>query len=1492
MNHEIPKAMKRKIVCIQLLMITLGGLTAQTPATKISFQPILKEDTPQIQTDFGFSEAGSSAIYDMDGDGDNDYLLISYFGYYKTIGFLNDGNGAFTKIQHDIEFNVGTAEIYPDLLHGDLNNDGIEDLIITGERFTNDFPNKDLGTRVYFGDTDGSLNYQASINLPSSYFGFLALEDLTGDDVLDILVNQPSEGGVLLFENDGSGNFTQNLITDLPTSLYSWNVTISEPYNGVRDIVIDALNASFTGAAHYIYRYDGTNYTLVGDHIIPGVEVEDHTHFGDANADGYPDIFYINTFSANGARLYLNDGTGNYTESTPESFEDIIEAYTYNMSIADLNNDSADELVYYKPNEEEQGGDLKILWNDGTGEYAEAISLANAGRSFFHDVSVGDINDDGYLDIFHLGQFYGGRRRFFQSWINDQAGGFDDVLVNPELSVFDGESRFEDMNGDGYPDLISSGGIYDEMDSVFKVASYLHYNDGTGQFTPVSSHGIDSLGKSSIALADVDGDGTNEMVIAGETNAGDAVTHLYKNIGGAFSHDVENTLKGVRSGAVEFLDANEDGQPDLLIVGENNLGNASTTLYLNNEGRFTETPSGLDDFKNAQLAIGDLNDDKIDDLIVCGEDATATLVTATYLGNGDGTYSKDLIHSFVAAEVPRLADIDEDDDLDVYLAGNGRQKIFLNDGTGSFSLHQDLDNVWNAETQFDDVDLDGDLDFIATGNWDGGDLIIAPVTYLFSNTGGVFTKEEHIPFIGVHDGSLDFVDIDGDLDNDLVLTGTASLIIAVDEYQTGVTRVYRNTTCTSEIITLDPIASCDPYDFYGTSLVASGFYLHNFTTSDGCDRTVFLQYTSLTSQSEETVSACESYEWNGTIYTTSGTYQELFTNAVGCDSTATLNLTILEPDEENVEVSACNNYEFDGSLLTSSGMYTATFANKVGCDSLVNLTLTILEPTSSEETVEACESYDWNSVTYATSGTYQELFTNAVGCDSTATLNLTILEPTSSVSTVEECVSYAWNGTTYSESGNYQEVFLNAAGCDSTATLNLTILEPTSSVSTVEECVSYAWNGTTYSESGTYQEMFLNAAGCDSTATLNLTILEPTSSVSTVEECVSYEWNGTTYSESGTYQEMFLNAAGCDSTATLNLTILEPTSSVSTVEECVSYVWNGTTYSESGTYQEIFLNAAGCDSTVTLNLTILEPTSSVSTVEECVSYEWNGTTYSESGTYQEMFLNVAGCDSTATLNLTILETTSSTVTEEACESYEWNGVTYTSSGTYQEMFTNAAGCDSTAVLNLTILQPDEVDVGMEVCGSYEFGTQLITLSGTYTEVFTNQVGCDSTVNLAIGIIPVPMAEIEVNGVVLFANQVTGANYQWYDCETNEAIEGEDKRQLTPPRTGQYYVEVSTVDCSSISECVFSDWVLATHEQLKQQIKVYPTTTSGDFTLDLGQEVKDVSIHILSVGGKVLSRSHHDTFSASQMSIEGGQGMYIIQVMTNEEIINTQRILIK
>ncbi len=1052
------------------LDLTIIPFVGEAEYANVSFELVQPAGSPKIGLDLPKGIRGNNHIYDMDGDGDQDvlYFAVSPGGEYKLLAYLNDGAGNYSRVdqEHDFEFDVRIN--LPIVRIGDLNNDGINDLIIGGEP-AGASAVIDLGTKVYFGDSKGQLHFQSGIQLSTSQIGDVRIQDFNVDGFPDIFIVHRSE--TFLYINDGLGNFTEVPTTGMNNGLALTRLAVSAPYNGGVDIMVTDFDMGFVNV---IYRYESGMFTEVSRGFTTLSNFFHRFDFADANADGYPDILFLDSEVSN---LYLNDQSGNYVLDTSNDFDGITNKFGSSLHFEDLNNDNAAEVVFGKASKE-----LAVFWNDGSGGYGshQAYTVNEA----IGELTIGDLNGDGFPDILNNGQDQSGATAdewITRIYLNTQVDAFEAAELNITTEVRDGDLALFDANGDGHNDIIISGGYFENRRSTTE----LYTNDGTGVFTEVLTHPFEGLDYASIAVADLNGDDHEDLLLSGQNLSNEISTELYWNDGtGNFTVDVANNLTEVL-GEVVILDANGDDVPDLLVVGEDDMGNGIADLYLGDGlGNFIDQSSGMAGWLDPEIAVGDVDDDDDIDVLIVGVDANEVERAQLYLNDGDGNFTDDPMFTAGAFNTGAvlLADLDSDDDLDIYLSGNGQFAIYENDGSGTFTLKHHWEGPYRSAATIGDIDDDGDADIIESGNWES--TTGEPRTFVYFNDGNAdFTKASIGALHGIFDGALALGDIDGDLDLDLMLSG------GVHDPVTSSSRLYRNNS-------------------------------------------------PLVTRVTQNVEVCDSYTFFGQVLSESGRYENTTTNADNSRTITTLNLTITEVPVEELEVAVCERYEWHDEIYTESGEYEVQTTGDDSCPVLQKLSLTILTPTESEETVEVCESYEWNGKTYTASGTYQELLTNAAGCDSTATLQLTILEPTDGFMEVGACGNYVWEGEEYTESGTYQKTLINAAGCDSLATLDLTILFASLSLEIAQACDSYEWGGATYTESGSYEVLLTNKSGCDSTATLNLTLQESSTGEASVESCGSYDWQGVTYDVSGSYETILTNSVGCDSIATLNLTVL------------------------------------------------------------------------------------------------------------------------------------------------------------------------------------------------------------------------------------------------------------------------------------------------------------------------------------------------------------------
>ena len=347
------------------------------------------------------------------------------------------------------------------------------------------------------------------------------------------------------------------------------------------------------------------------------------------------------------------------------------------------------------------------------------------------------------------------------------------------LGLEDGGAAWGDFDGDGDLDLAVTG------DSDGSDAARIYRNDG-GVFTDISAPLAPADDNGSVAWGDYDNDGDLDLLQTGDDGGRDAISLIYENDGGTFI-EVDAGLVGVSDGMGAWGDFDNDGDLDILLIGEDVNFDNVTVIYRNDRGAFVEEGAGLtplDD--NSHGSWGDYDNDGDLDLLVSGDDDSAGYVTTLYR-NDTGTFV-DSGAAFVAMGdgMSAWGDYDNDGDLDVLIAGEtddgtdtallyrNDDGVFQDVGAGLFGVNDDGSAAWG------DYDNDGDLDALLAGDDDAN----FEVVLVYRNDGGSFV-DAGAAIEGADDSAAVWGDYDGDGDLDVLMMGDPPS-------GPDITRIYRN----------------------------------------------------------------------------------------------------------------------------------------------------------------------------------------------------------------------------------------------------------------------------------------------------------------------------------------------------------------------------------------------------------------------------------------------------------------------------------------------------------------------------------------------------------------------------------------------------------------------------------------------------------------------------------------------------------------------------
>lgn len=363
-------------------------LTDRQAESGIDFLHRIVDDAGRDYKPVHYDHGNGIAVADVDGDGLEDIYFVTQLGSNQL--WKNLGGGKFRNITE--QAGVGLADrVGVTASFADVDNDGDADLFVSNVR---------MGNVLFENDGHGKfrdVSNAAGIDYVGHSSGAVFF-DFDRDGLLDLFL---SNVGVYTGNKTGGGGYYIGFPDAFDGHL--------KPERSERSILYRNLGAlKFADVSESMQLVD-TSWT--GD-----------ASFTDLNRDGFPDLYVLNMqgddhYYENLAGKRFEDKTAKLFPKTPWG--------TMGIKLFDFNNDGlldlyltdmhSDMIEEVPPNREKikpqkqwtklQGGDNNILGNAfyvnlGEGRFEERSDALGVENYWPWGLSAGDLNADGYQDLF------------------------------------------------------------------------------------------------------------------------------------------------------------------------------------------------------------------------------------------------------------------------------------------------------------------------------------------------------------------------------------------------------------------------------------------------------------------------------------------------------------------------------------------------------------------------------------------------------------------------------------------------------------------------------------------------------------------------------------------------------------------------------------------------------------------------------------------------------------------------------------------------------------------------------------------------------------------------------------------------------------------------------------------------------------------------------------------------------------------------------------
>lgn len=562
--------------------------------------PVFKDVSVKAGIVFdGFGHGATVADINCDGWAD---IYVSNDFLSDNILYINNRNGTFSNRSKEYFKHTSYNAMGQDIV--DINNDGLSDVVEL--------------------DMNPKDNYRKKMMLGSNNYNTFQNFDLYGHQYQYVRNTLQLNQGPRLLENDsvGSPTFSEiGFMSGISQTDWSWTPLVQDFNNdGLRDMIVtNGFPKDVTDHDFIVYRQN----TVAHEKPLQML-------------DKIPQVKLANFAFENKGALSFNDATENWGLTTP--------SFSNGAAYADFDNDGDMDMVVNNIDDEAFIYKNTLRKKNDTANNFLQVKCKGGNNNINGIGTCIDIYYDngkhqaientpyrGYLSSYqNIAHFGLGKTAVIDSVIVRWAGGKKQTLTKITanqlltVNIADANEIYNWQPALHSPPLFKEITKSSGIDFVFTDRDIIDFNTQATLPHKLSEY------KPALAAADVDGNGMDDIVVAG--NAYSYAKIFLQQANGKFvkkelnSSSKDDFTKNVNDEGILLFDANADGKPDLYVASggnsyEGNSSNYQDKLYINDgKGNFIKDEKALPVNYTSKLCVRalDYNKDGKPDLFVSG----------------------------------------------------------------------------------------------------------------------------------------------------------------------------------------------------------------------------------------------------------------------------------------------------------------------------------------------------------------------------------------------------------------------------------------------------------------------------------------------------------------------------------------------------------------------------------------------------------------------------------------------------------------------------------------------------------------------------------------------------------------------------------------------------------------------------------------------------------------------------------------------------------